>query len=102
MKKLRLSPDYFCSPIWHDDSETSGEYGDIDPHQLPISQRLAEETMAWAAWFDAGLDMNDPGNSKGMTAEEKTAFLSEGERLFECLKRELGPDFDIRKGPGFS
>jgi hypothetical protein len=101
MKKVRLSPDYFCSPIWHDDGETSGEYGDIDPHQLPISRKLAEETMTWAAWFEAGLDMNDPGNSKGMTVEEQMAFLAEGGRLLERLRLELGPDFDVRKGPFF-
>jgi hypothetical protein len=58
--------------------------------------------MAWAVWFEAGLDMNDPGNSKGMTAEEQAAFQSDGERLLERLRLELGPKFDVRKGSIFT
>jgi hypothetical protein len=97
MKTIRLSPDYFCYPIWHDDGANTEKFGDIDPRSLPISAELAEDLIKWAQWFDKDLDMNDPENSRGMSPDEKAAFTAEGERLLDCLRHELGPDFRVNR-----
>jgi hypothetical protein len=99
MKNLRFSPDYFCSPIWHDDGETTGEFGPIDPDDLHISSDLASDIHIWAQWFDNGLDMADPGNSKEMDDDEMRLFLIEGRKLFSRLKLELGSDYVLQYGP---
>lgn len=99
MKKLRFSPDYFCSPIWHDDGETTGEFGDVNLNDLPISPELRSRIDDWSAWFDKDLNMSDPGNSKGMDDAEMRDFLATGRELFENLSKELGPKFLLRYGP---
>jgi len=55
MKLLRLSPDYFCYPIWHDDSAITEDLGDIDPRSLPITDSLADNLIFWSDWFGKGV-----------------------------------------------
>jgi hypothetical protein len=95
MKKLRLTCDYFCYPIWHDDGKTSGEFGDIDPRTLPISPILADELIAWSDSFDRGLNMEDPGSSQ-WAAGEREEFLRVGWQLLPRLQDELGSGFAVR------
>jgi hypothetical protein len=93
-KRIRLMADYFCFPLWRDDSERTGEFGDIDPRTLAITADLATDLMAWSDWFDRGLDMNDPASSCWVDGE-KDAFVREGQRLLERLRGELGPSFVV-------
>lgn len=95
MKKLKLMCDYFCYPIWHDDGDTTGEFGDIDPRTLPISPVLADELMAWSDSFDRGLDMDNPAGSR-WAAGEREAFLRVGRQLLEKVQVELGTEFAVR------
>ena len=97
MKKIKLMCDYFCHPIWHDDGETTGEFGDIDPRTLPISAVLAAALAEWAESFDRGLDMSDPGSSRWVPGEQEE-FLRVGRHLLERLRGELGADFIVRNG----
>jgi hypothetical protein len=99
MKSLRFSPDYYCSPIWHDDGENTGEFGPIDPEDLHISSGLASDIRAWAQRFDRGLDTTDPGNSKDMDDSELRQFVDEGRKLFARLEVELGSNYVLRYGP---
>lgn len=96
MKKLRLVTDYFCYPVFHDDGTSSGEYGDIDPRTLPISEELAHDLIEWQSWFERGVDMNDPGNSKGMSAAESELFKKQGYDLLERLRGELSSEYEVR------
>lgn len=95
MKTLRLAPDYFCFPVWHDDGEQTGDFGDIDPKCLPISPELSADLIFWATWFDKGLDINDPANSPGMSDEERMQFNAKGHELLVRLRKELGPSFSV-------
>lgn len=97
MKRLRLSPDYFCYPVWHDDGEITEEFGDIDPRTLRITDSLAADLIAWSDWFDRGIDMDDFRESK-WSEEDKKAFYRAGEQLLERLRAELGSGFSVRKG----
>lgn len=98
MKKIRLVTDYFCYPVFHDDGISTGEYGPIDPHTLPISKELADDLMEWQAWFERGLNMDNPGNSIGWSAWGRELFNKQGYYLFERLKSELGSEYNVRWG----
>lgn len=89
--------DYFCYPIWHDDGEITGEFGDIDPRTLPISRVLADELMAWSDWFDRGLDTDDPASSRWVPGEREE-FLRVGGQLLKKVQVELGTGFAGRNG----
>jgi hypothetical protein len=45
MKNIKLMADYQCHPLWN---MSPGEYGDINPDDLPISQELKDQLNAWA------------------------------------------------------
>ena len=86
MKSIKVMPDYECHALWHHNSDL---VGDIDPHDLPISDGLAEEFDAWAIEFDRTLNFDDPASSIDMSPEEKTKFIEKGYELAVRLKSEL-------------
>ena len=84
--------DYQCHPLW---DMSPGEYGDVNPDDLPISQNLKARLSAWARAFDATLNMADPVESGFESEEAEAEFKREGYRLAEQLRIELGPGFAI-------
>lgn len=92
MKNIKLMADYQCHPLWN---MSPGEYGDIAPCELPISKELQQGLSRWAAMYDETLDADYPPNSGFKSEALEHEFKREGERLAECLRRELGPDFSI-------
>jgi hypothetical protein len=92
MKKIKLMADYHCYPIW---DMQPNSYGDIDPRDLPISQELTEDLLAWAISFDLTLNSTDPLSSGFKSAEEASNFKSVGHQLCERLKNELGADYFV-------
>lgn len=86
MKSIKVMPDYECHALWHHKSEL---VGDIDPHDLPISDDLAEAFDSWAIEYDKTLNFDDPGNSKDMGFKNKIEFAVKGYELAIRLKREL-------------
>lgn len=91
MKKIRLMPDYFCSPIWHNDEI---EVGNIDLDELPISNQLKKELLSWADLFDKGLNMDDPSNSYWEEFDYEQ-FISMGRSLLLKLRTELGFKYQV-------
>lgn len=94
MKIIKLMPDYQCFPIW---DMTPGEYGDIDPAALPISNLLQRQLMGWAKAYDETLNLDDPANSGFSSVNEKNAFEAEGFRLAAQLSVELGSQFEVQE-----
>lgn len=92
MKNIKLMVDYQCHPLWN---MSPGEYGDIAPSQLPISEELQIRLSKWAATYDETLDSDYSPNSGFKSEELEREFKREGERLAESLRNELGPDFFI-------
>jgi hypothetical protein len=87
---IRVMPDYGCWPLWED----GGPGGNINPATLPLSAALAAALDAWAAWFEAGFDWDDPAASPPIP--RIGAFEAEGRRLAAWLARELGPGWRVR------
>ncbi|MDM3858823.1 MAG: hypothetical protein PT118_03040 [Aphanizomenon gracile PMC644.10] len=92
IEKIKLMADYECYPLWWVNSDKAG---DIDPETLPLSQETITRLQKWADIYDAKLNWEDPGNSPGFSAEEKTAFEEEGISLWKQLQKELAPNYEI-------
>lgn len=92
MKQIKFMPDYYCSPLWHDDRI---EVGDIDLDSLPISTDLKLYINKWANEYDKTLNLEDPRNSGFKDLEELEKFKAEGLALSERLQKELGENFII-------
>jgi hypothetical protein len=92
MKRLKLMPDYQCFPIWN---ISPGEYGDVNPAELPISKVLQLDLSRWAAAYDGTLNLEYPPASGFVSEEAGRAFEEEGTRLLTLLRDELGPGFVV-------
>ncbi|WP_085690281.1 MULTISPECIES: hypothetical protein [unclassified Pseudomonas] len=95
MNFIKLMPDYECHPLWN---MSPGEYGDIDPLDLPISDVLKSRLKVWATKYDETLDMNYPPNSGFKSKVLELVFKEEGKLLAELLQRELGAEYVILVG----
>lgn len=93
MRAIKVTAHYFCYPLWEYSPDRAG---DINPDGLLISEKLKRQLMDWAKVFEQGLDMEDPRNSIGMTAEENDRFHEQGRALAMELQRELGPSYAVR------
>ena len=94
-RRLKLASDYGCSPVWE---VTGGAYENIDPSDLPISERLADALTLWAADFDETLNTADPLMSGFATDLEARRFEAEGRRLWKSLCVEM-PEAEIEYAP---
>ncbi|OJA61585.1 hypothetical protein BGV68_04545 [Burkholderia ubonensis] len=94
MRTIKLMADYQCFPLWE---AAPGEVGNIDPKDLPISLALRDALTAWAAKFDATLNMDDPVNSGFGSDEEADKFRKEGAVLARRLQDELGAAYRVTK-----
>lgn len=94
MRAIKLMADYQCFPLWE---ASPGVVGNIDPKDLPISLSLQQRLMAWAAKFDATLNMNDPASSGFESERAASEFRKEGEVLAQRLQDELGAAYVVAK-----
>ncbi|HRD27731.1 MAG TPA: hypothetical protein PLO65_05470 [Caulobacter sp.] len=92
MRSLRLMADYQCFPLWE---ASPGLVGNVDPATLPLSADLRADLLAWAAAFDATLDLDDPARSGFTEAASRARFRLEGESLGQRLREELGPGWPV-------
>jgi hypothetical protein len=72
-----------------------GEYGDVNPAELPISEKLQQRLSKWAAVYDDTLNLEYPLASGFESEEAEHAFKQEGGRLAELLRHELGSNFVV-------
>jgi hypothetical protein len=92
-KRIKLMPDYGCSPLW--------EYADGDlvanpqPDELPLSDGLRAALRRWAEAYDATLKPEDPRASGFAAPAAEAAFEANGQRLWKQLREELGHDSEV-------
>ena len=53
---LKLMPEYECYPTWQEYGEV---YENIDPNELPISEKLKHDLLAWADVLDGTLGVGE-------------------------------------------
>jgi hypothetical protein len=92
-KRMKLMPDYGCSPLW--------EYLDGDlvdnpsPDGLPLTDDLKAALHAWAAAYDRTLNQEYPPDSGFASPAEEETFEAEGRRLWRELRSQLGPGWEV-------
>jgi hypothetical protein len=92
MRTLKLMADYQCYPLWE---ASPGEVGNIDPNSLPLSTSLREQLMAWADVYDSTLNWEDPALSGFASGDAVDEFKTQGMRLADQLREELGRKFVV-------
>ena len=90
-KILRLMADYHCFPLW---KPGSGEYY-VGPDGLPLSDGLKATLQTWADVYDRTLNEDYPPDSRFSSPTEEEAFETEGRRLWQALKNELGEGYKV-------
>lgn len=92
MRAIKLMADFQCHPLWE---ASPGVIGNIYPGDLPISSSLRNRLMAWAATFDATLNMDDPASSGFESDQAAGEFKQEGAALAQQLQDELGAAYAV-------
>jgi hypothetical protein len=92
MRTIKLMADYQCYPLW---GTTLEDLGDISPADLPISDSLRKDLLAWAGEYDATLDLDDHTNIGFESQASADRFMAAGHRLLARLREELGPDYQV-------
>ena len=72
-----------------------GVVGNIDPDDLPISERLRQDLAQWAEWYDSMLNLSNPAESGFPDDSAKEEFKRKGLELAERLRDELGDRFVV-------
>lgn len=91
-KKIRLSADYQCYPLWWDGGDNVGE---INPETLPLKPETVARLEKWAEIFDSWMDLNDAPHGYDPDDKEFEDFDKEGIALLKELQCELAPDYEV-------
>lgn len=91
-KRIRLSADYQCWPLWWDGQEEAGE---ISPDQLLLNPETVNRIEKWADWFDSWMDFENAPDGKDPDDEEFESFEWEGIEIWKSLRKELAPDYEV-------
>ncbi len=91
-KKITFMADYGCDPLWWEEPDI---VCDIAPENLPLSKDMIARLHQWANQYNARLNWDDPSNSPIPTPEEIAQFETEGINLWEQLRKELAPDYEV-------
>lgn len=86
MRKLKLTNEYGCWPLWEVDD---GPPRNLSPQHLGLPPQLCERLDAWAQQFEATLDHDYPPDSGFAGAAEAAAFVEEGRRLAAAVQSTL-------------
>lgn len=86
--RIWLVPGHF--PLWR--AEESGQFTEVSPRELPISDDVANAIFLWAGRFDEAMAWPEPRN-RGFTSDKAfDKYVREGEELARVLSFELGVD----------
>jgi hypothetical protein len=96
LKLLRLSPDYFCSPLWDDGYCDPDEDPELKPESLGLSKKLCADLWDWAEVFDRTLNMESPVDSGFLTPEDERAFDQRGMELARMIVSEMEGHASVR------
>lgn len=88
--KIKLWADYGCWPIWAVD-----EIDNIDPADLPLNSATIKRLNSWQDTYDQTLNQEYPPLSAFPNQEAEISFKQEGFELWQQLKAELTPDYEV-------
>lgn len=88
--RIKLWADYGSYPIWGVD-----EIDNIDPEELPLSQETIDRLNAWQDAYDQTLNQDYPPLSDFPTLQAKQKFEQEAIKLWQKLRVELAPNYEV-------
>lgn len=91
-KQIKFMLDYACSPLWHYESE---QLGTIEPEDLPLSPELTKQLHDLADEYDAGLNWDNPSESKQKTEAKLQELEDRQLALALKLQAELSPEYKV-------
>jgi len=80
--------EFGCWPLWNMSNDPSFDYN-IDPEDLPISEKLLHDLSAWANSYNDTLDDAYPPDSGFENQELLDAFELDAEDIVNRLRSEL-------------
>lgn len=92
-KKLRLSAEYHCNPVWGDVDKGDFDYQELRD-VLHLDTELILDLKLWQNTLDATFLDDGPGSSGFKTKEEQFFFDKVGFDLLWRLKENL-PEYQI-------
>jgi hypothetical protein len=92
MRTIKLMADYYSYPLWE---ASPGKVGNVSPRALPISEDLCQAIFAWAAQYDATLDLAEPSDAGFFSQSDVDRFRATGNELAIKLQNELGTEFKV-------
>ena len=91
---IKLMADCSQFPLWRGGGSFDN-VGEIDPATLPISVELQTQLRAWHTRYYAQYNLKDFDQSRFFTDEEVAVFDRQGLVLWQQLRRELAPDYEV-------
>ena len=92
LRRIKLMADYDCYPLW---SMEPDHVGNINPKTLSLSPETKLRLQQWAKAYDETLNRDDPASSGFKNEDDAVAFEEEGLHLWQRLRQELAPEYEI-------
>jgi hypothetical protein len=93
MKKIKIMPEYGCSPLWLYDSKIPTK--NLDVSELPISESLKNDIQIWANTFESTFDEAYPPDSGFSNDSDAEAFETSGIHIWENLLKEMSSYYKV-------
>lgn len=88
--RLRLAPEYMCSPLW--DADT-GE--PVSVFALDLPQDLADEIENWDDMFQSTYNEGNPAASGFADPQARDEYTAQGKVIALALRAALGRDLEV-------
>ncbi len=89
---VKLMAEYGNTMLWHDGGEVVGP---IELEAVPLADSTRQRLAAWGRYYDGTLDPDDPRQGGFESWTKICQFDRVGKKLWERLRRELGPTYRV-------
>ncbi len=91
---IKLMADYSQFPLWRSGGSFDN-VGEINPASLPLTPELQAQLLRWHDRYYSQLNIQDFDQSVFFTDEERDEFDQEGIDLWQRLRSELAPTYEV-------
>lgn len=93
---LRYNPDYFSTSLWPYNDNAQNDFSlPIQYSELALSKSLVASLEKFDDKILSIIDWDDPSAPSPLSLEERLDIYTEGKKLLELVRMELGEEFEI-------
>lgn len=94
--KIRLFFEWGGGVLWcgNDIARQRFDVGPVED-RLPLPQEIRERLVMMTEWHDTALDWGNPLGPSPWSKQEDVRFSAAAKQLFEDIRRELGPSYEL-------